>query len=320
MAVRDILGSEMKGMTPRETPGKTSTPSPKDRYASALGDAIELKGFRDGLGIREDNGNNNTGITTADMIKAQTDLLTTFINNFTKMSTGNAGYDPSSFLIKEVITPLRQEVQELKRSTQEGEGGGGDPLEVLNHALELQENIIEKYKKRLGLPEVMGPNGTIMGNITAMTEIERMRNEEAERERRWKQDREDRKAELEEEREERRRRYLIEDRQWEALRQMELMRFRRDSQERERKSGIFNELASSILTGIQPGDRSGGHQEISSEYQPATDNHEQDVVNEVQEFIFTCQEPECGSEIKVRSDMDEVTCPGCGTTYKAKED
>ena len=240
-------------------------------------------------GTRPHDSTERIGVDLGAVVKAQGDTVNTLITQLSNMMTKSQSAAQDSELRQ-----LRDELKDLKTALT----SGGDPTTVLLQSMEVQDKLAEKLKARLGLPEMplAGGSGT---NLPALIQLKQMDMDAAERDRQWKQ-----------EREEQRRHWEREDQRWAA----EFGLKRDDSQTsrktQERAGDAFVDLAGAVMESIDkergvagtPGDGDGGG---AVTYMPRKRVRKP--------RSFRC---ECGAIVTLAAPADmEATCAACGAVY-----
>lgn len=311
MPVRNIFEEGAQLPDPRETSDareKAGEVDPVDQVARDYIKGQRLRAFREGAGLpggaeASERGTatgttkteESTKLDVAAMFKAMTEQNTALMTQLTGLLRDRT--DPQLAAWQK---DMEHHTEEIKKEVQ---AGRLSPTAAMSEYMALEDQLAERMKKRLGLPEGFRPSGQ---DTASLLQLERMKIDHeqwlkvqdvkmGDENRRWEADREDRQYKA-----------TQEQKRWEAefeLRRQDLLDERRN---KGRVTIAFEDLAGAAIEGI-----SGKKGSMIRQTASAPEGEEQ---RRLTPRVFPCQE--CGKSIDVASPgLPEVKCPNCGKEY-----
>lgn len=305
--VSDPIGD---GLDPGAKPDRrteereTRRRSPVERYKESFNEAVELKGFSDGLGMGvEGMIHGATGKTSPEELVAHKTTM-----DITK-SIVEESLKTSREIASEARTAQREafdsQLSDLKERVDRAEGAGGtSAIQQFKEIKDIMKMMTEELSQSLGL----GKTPTSASDMPKMIELENLRMKHDTDDRNWKQEREEWREEMKTQREERERRWVMEDRKWEGEYKLKVAEFQHGANVKDKAAEQLTDLASAFMKDMESGQAEGAPAPAPMRQQAAPEPP--------RPTSFTCKQEGCGAVIQMPAGASEATCSKCGAVYE----
>ena len=298
---------------------KTGQPmTPVDRLKKTWIEGQELKTFKQAAGIKDDderrddhkgNGESEVSKMMVATMQSYSTALTSMLTELVKMQSGasRGGNNEQGEFMKFLIG----EVKDLKTKI---DTGGSDPWAMVDEYNNRMGKIQEEIKRGLGItPGAAGMAGAAssMDALRVSIELEKIRQESAERQRQHEEN-----MLLQQ------RRWVVEDKKWDADFGLRLRQVDADSKNSDKKFSAFQDLAASVIGSIGPDESASSGQLVQA---PAPQFSAPQPEQKKIPTSFTCHNitdtesgTECGTLVQVPTGAMSATCPKCGAIYEMR--
>lgn len=202
---------------------------------------------------------------------------------------------------------LRVQAAELRDVRERLNAPGANPIEIYAQMREVVTGAAADMLKQMGY---LGQAQSQVSDPKVIAEIENMKAQREEAQRRWQTEQDAQKHQWDVENKARERLEKKEDRRWEAEFGLKKEQQDRDNRGRENTAAILQDAVRSIAGGIDI-DRTAAAKPLAQK---------QELLPSLPITSFKCQNPECEAMIDVIDpEAREATCPKCGVLYAFDE-
>jgi len=292
----------------REKEAKLSTPL--QRYRTAFEEAIELKGFSDGLGVRAEE----AGVRMPPNRASAEDV-----------ATHKAGLDIAKSIVDETLKASRELATEARTSQREAfesqlgnlkerveraePQGGASVIQQFKEISEFLESMADRMSKSLG----MGKLPTSAADLPKLVELENLRMEGDDRHKRWEAEMEERRREWakedqrwHEEMAEKQHRWEIEDRRWEEEHRQKVAEFQAGQRKEDKVFGELDDIVGAFTK--------------SAEVKEEDAQIRQEAPPQPTPTSFLCKTEGCGATVEAPAGVATgIKCGKCGAFYTVEE-